>query len=51
MMDAPFSRTFIELVREHHPYDVPEVISLPVDNGNPPYLRWLEDSLQLSSGI
>lgn len=41
----------IELVRANHPYDVPEVLSVPVEDGNPPYLRWLEDSLQAGSGI
>lgn len=29
------------LVREHHPYDVPELIALPADRGLPAYLDWL----------
>lgn len=29
------------VVREHHPYDVPELIALPVDRGLPAYLDWL----------
>ena len=29
-------------VVELHPYDVPEVLSLPVDAGHPPYLDWVE---------
>lgn len=32
-------------VRENHPYSVAEVISLPIDNGNPLYLKWLQDSV------
>lgn len=32
-------------VRENHPYEVAEVISLPIDNGNPPYLDWLTKSM------
>ncbi|RNL85842.1 divalent-cation tolerance protein CutA [Halostreptopolyspora alba] len=28
---------------EVHPYDVPEVISVPIDGGNPEYLAWLSD--------
>jgi periplasmic divalent cation tolerance protein len=24
-----------------HPYDVPEVIALPLVDGHPPYLRWV----------
>ncbi|XP_061088049.1 protein CutA homolog isoform X1 [Conger conger] len=30
-----------EYVRSNHPYEVVEVISLPIDQGNPPYLKWL----------
>ena len=30
-------------VRENHPYDVCEVITTPIDNGNPPYLKWIGD--------
>ena len=26
---------------EHHPYDVPEVIALPVEEGLPAYLEWV----------
>lgn len=28
-------------VRENHPYTVAEVISLPIENGNAPYLDWI----------
>jgi len=28
-------------IRELHPYDVPEVIALPVTAGSAPYLAWL----------
>ena len=28
-------------IREHHSYDVAEVISMKIDNGNPPYLDWV----------
>lgn len=28
-------------VKEMHPYDVPELISLPVDTGYQPYLDWI----------
>lgn len=33
-------------VRELHSYSVPEVIALPVLNGNPDYLRWIDESLK-----
>jgi len=28
-------------VKESHSYEVPEIISLPIANGFPPYLRWI----------
>ena len=27
-----------------HPYDVPEIIALPITSGLPSYLRWIGDS-------
>lgn len=33
-----------EKVVELHPYDVPEVIALPIVEGHPPYIKWLEES-------
>ncbi|KAE8585072.1 hypothetical protein XENTR_v10021208 [Xenopus tropicalis] len=32
-----------EYVRSVHPYEVCEVISLPIEQGNPPYLKWVGD--------
>ena len=29
-----------------HPYDLPEVIALPIVGGHPPYLQWISDSTQ-----
>jgi periplasmic divalent cation tolerance protein len=31
---------------ERHPYDVPEIVSWPVERGLPAYLRWIEDECQ-----
>lgn len=31
-------------VLELHPYDVPEVIAMPIVNGHPPYLHWVDES-------
>eukprot|EP00249_Psilotum_nudum_P010565 c22616_g1_i2 orf=317-922(-) len=36
----------IEHVKANHPYEVPEVIALPIVGGNPAYLKWLEESTQ-----
>ncbi|CAD5229133.1 unnamed protein product [Bursaphelenchus okinawaensis] len=30
-----------ELVLKHHPYDVPEIITLPIEQGHEPYLEWI----------
>ena len=35
---------FEKKLRSLHPYDVPEVISCPIDRGLPEYLRWVIDS-------
>ncbi|XP_023698472.1 protein CutA homolog [Paramormyrops kingsleyae] len=34
-----------EYVRSNHPYEVAEVISLPIEQGNPPYLKWLGETV------
>ncbi|XP_062543529.1 divalent-cation tolerance protein CutA-like isoform X1 [Armigeres subalbatus] len=34
-----------KFVRENHPYSVAEVISVPIENGNPPYLDWLSKTV------
>ena len=33
-------------VVENHPYDVPEVISLPLSQGSEPYLNWVHDQME-----
>lgn len=37
----------VRLVRENHSYEVPEVVALPVVGGNPDYLRWIEESVEI----
>jgi periplasmic divalent cation tolerance protein len=37
-------RAFEEKLLSLHPYDVPEVICLKVDQGAPEYLRWVSES-------
>lgn len=32
-------------IRELHPYEVPEVIAIPIEKGSPPYLAWLNESV------
>jgi len=42
----PLLERIIELVRENHSYDVPEVIALPITGGNPAYLEWIDSVLK-----
>lgn len=30
-----------QAIISHHPYEVPEVIAMPVSDGHPAYLRWV----------
>ena len=34
------------LIREHHPYELPEIICVPVSAGLPAYLQWIDDETQ-----
>jgi periplasmic divalent cation tolerance protein len=33
-------------IREHHPYDTPEIIALPIVTGSADYLQWLKDETE-----
>lgn len=33
-------------IRQTHTYKIPEVVAIPVTNGNPDYLRWISESLR-----
>lgn len=35
-----------DLLQEHHPYELPELIAVPVLEGSPAYLGWITASLQ-----
>jgi len=35
---------FEEKLRALHPYDIPEIISLNIDQGSPEYLRWIAEN-------
>jgi periplasmic divalent cation tolerance protein len=32
-----------------HPYDVPELVALPIEAGHEPYLSWVDESVSPSS--
>jgi len=44
--DAALLDALSRRVRELHPYDVPETLTLPVAEGSSDYLAWLADSLR-----
>lgn len=33
-------------IKSHHPYDVPEIIAIPIAKGHEPYLSWLQESVK-----
>jgi periplasmic divalent cation tolerance protein len=35
----------IARLRELHPYETPEIVALPMTEGDPAYLRWIADSV------
>jgi periplasmic divalent cation tolerance protein len=39
----------IARIRELHPYDTPEIVAVPVSEGDAGYLRWIADSVADSS--
>jgi len=41
-----FQSELIPLVRQLHPYQLPELIALPIIDGYPPYLGWLLQETQ-----
>ncbi len=43
-------RDLIDKVKSVHPYTVPEIIALPIEVGNEDYLRWIDESLEISQG-
>lgn len=38
-------------IRELHPYEVPEIVALPIVRGSQPYLAWLTGQVALEGGI
>ncbi len=36
----------LQALLEQHPYELPEVIALPVERGLPAYLKWIETETQ-----
>jgi len=32
-------------IKTHHPYEVPEIVQIPISGGLPEYLRWIDDCI------
>ena len=30
------------MIKKHHPYELPEIIAVPIENGLPEYLQWID---------
>ena len=36
-------KKIVKTVKAHHSYEVPEIIALPIIDGNPDYLKWIDE--------
>ncbi len=34
-----------QYIRQHHPYETPEIIVLPISDGHPDYLNWIRHNV------
>ncbi len=37
-----YYRAIETTLRNHHPYDLPEIIAVPIERGLPEYLHWID---------
>jgi len=37
-------KDIVSCIREHHQYEVPEIIAIPIIEGYSDYLKWIEDN-------
>ncbi len=44
--DAAHYSALETMIRQHHPYELPEIIGVSVEMGLPDYLRWITTSLK-----
>ncbi|XP_050966774.1 protein CutA homolog [Labeo rohita] len=35
----------VAYIKAVHPYDIPEIISFPIDDGSQHYMKWMEDAV------
>lgn len=44
--DARVLDKLIEIVKNNHSYTIPEIIAIPIINGNPDYLKWMDENIK-----
>ena len=44
---ASFFGKIVAVIRENHPYEVPEIIQLPITDGLPEYFNWIKDCVDM----
>jgi len=47
---TPLLDKIIAAVKQHHPYEVPEVIALPIIAGSDDYMAWIDESTSEKDG-
>lgn len=45
---SPRLAELIAAIRRLHSYEVPEIVALPIVDGDPAYLRWIEQSVAIT---
>lgn len=43
--DSLHQDNLMAMLKQHHPYETPELLALPISSGNKEYLSWLHASL------
>lgn len=38
-------QSLTDYVRSVHPYEIPEILSFPVEGGSPAYLKWMNEAM------
>jgi len=48
LLKTEFSRTeeVMQMISKNHSYEIPEILTLPIEKGNSAYLKWISESLK-----
>tara|TARA_B100000029_G_scaffold118640_1_gene111753 strand:- start:454 stop:768 length:315 start_codon:yes stop_codon:yes gene_type:complete len=42
----PINKKTFKVIKQLHPYEVPEIVSIDISDGDIDYLKWIENSVQ-----